>query len=164
MKIYRLLIKNNLLELKWKKTHAYKFFDKEFYVDEYSEMYRKAKTWYKVSGKCKRFKIFLDLIKKHKPKNIVDAGCGAGMPLVLIKKKVIKLLVMTNQKIWSKAKANLRRNKLPMDLVFYDDFENPKNVKNNSVDCILGMGAFYYSKNVNKTLLNQRKKLKKMVD
>ena len=24
------------------------------------------------------------------------------------------------------AKANLRRNKLPMDLVFYDDFENPK--------------------------------------
>ena len=25
----------------------------------------------------------------------------------------------------------------------------------------LGMGAFYYSKNVNKTLLNQRKKLKK---
>ena len=62
------------------------------------------------------------------------------------------------------AKANLRRNKLPMDLVFYDDFENPKNVKNNSVDCILGMGAFYYSKNVNKTLLNQRKKLKKMVD
>ena len=45
--------------------------------------------------------------------------------------------------------------------MFYDDFENPKKVKNNSVDCILGMGAFYDSKNVNKTLLNQRKKLKK---
>ena len=49
------------------------------------------------------------------------------------------------------------------ELVFYDDFENPKKVKNNSVDCILGMGAYYYAKNVNKTLLNQ-KKLKKMVD
>jgi len=37
--------------------------------------------------------------------------------------------------------------------------------KNNSVDCILGMGAFYYAKNVNKTLLNQKKKIKvKMVD
>jgi len=50
---------------------------------------------------------------------------------------------------------------LSPDLVFYDDFENPKKVKNNSVDCILGMGAFYYAKNVNKTLLNQKKKLKK---
>jgi len=35
--------------------------------------------------------------------------------------------------------------------------KNPKKIKNNSVDCILGMGAFYYAKNVNKTLLNQKK-------
>ena len=61
----------------------------------------------------------------------------------------------------SEAKENLKKNRLSPDLVFYDDFENPKKVKNNSVDCILGMGAFYYAKNVNKTLLNQKKKLKK---
>ena len=145
-----------------KKTHAYDFFDKEFYVDEYSEMYRKPRLDIRYPANVKRFKIFLDLIKKHKPKNIVDAGCGAGMPLVLIKKKGYKIVGYDKSKNMIKeAKANLRRNKLPMDLVFYDDFENPKNVKNNSVDCILGMGAFYYSKNVNKTLLNQRKKLKK---
>ena len=41
----------------------------------------------------------------------------------------------------------------------------PKKVKNNSVTdyCILGMGAFeyyYLNENVNKTLLNQNKKLK----
>ena len=145
-----------------KKTHAYDFFDKEFYVDEYSEMYRKPRLDIRYPANVKRFKIFLDLIKKHKPKNIFDAGCGAGMPLVLIKKKGYKIVGYDKSKNMIKeAKANLRRNKLPMDLVFYDDFENPKNVKNNSVDCILGMGAFYYSKNVNKTLLNQRKKLKK---
>ena len=56
---------------------------------------------------------------------------------------------------------DFKKNRLSPDLVFYDDFENPKKVKNNSVDCILGMGAFYYAKNVNKTLLNQKKKLKK---
>ena len=61
----------------------------------------------------------------------------------------------------SEAKENLKKNKLSPDLVFHDDFENPKKIKNNSVDCILGMGAFYYAKNVNKTLLNQKKKLKK---
>ena len=33
-----------------------------------------------------------------KPKNIVDAGCGAGIK-VLIKKKGLKLFIMTNQKI-----------------------------------------------------------------
>ena len=59
------------------------------------------------------------------------------------------------------AKANLRRNKLPMDLVFYDDFENPKNVKNNSVDCILGMGAFYYSKKCEQNVTKSKKKTKK---
>ena len=37
----------------------------------------------------------------------------------------------------------------------------PKKIEDNSVDCILGMGAFYYAKNVNKTLVNQTKKLKK---
>ena len=59
------------------------------------------------------------------------------------------------------AKENLKKNKLSPELVFHDDFENPKKIKNNSVDCILGMGAFYYAKNVNKTFLNQKKKLKK---
>ena len=59
------------------------------------------------------------------------------------------------------AKDNLKKNNLSTNLIFTDDFESPKKVKNNSVDCILGMGAFYYSKNVNKTLLNQKKKLKK---
>ena len=59
------------------------------------------------------------------------------------------------------SKKHLKNNKLPSNLTFKDDFENPKVVKNNSVDCILGMGAFYYSKNFTKTILQQKNKLKK---
>ena len=59
------------------------------------------------------------------------------------------------------AKRNLMKYKLNPNLIFQEDFENPKSIKNNSVDCILGMGAFYYSKNIKKTLLSQKRKLKK---
>ena len=59
------------------------------------------------------------------------------------------------------AKKNLIKNKLSTSLVFVDDFENPKKIKNSSIDCIIGLGAFYYSKNFLKTLKIQMKKLKK---
>ena len=75
------------------------------------------------------------------------------MPLIDIKKKGFNIIGYDKAKnMVSEAKENLKKNRLSPDLVFYDDFENPKKVKNNSVDCILGMGAFYYAKNVNKTL------------
>ena len=59
------------------------------------------------------------------------------------------------------AKRNLKKFNLKDKLVFEDDFENPKKIQNKSLDCILGMGAFYYSKNIKKTLLRQKMKLKK---
>ena len=110
----------------------------------------------------KREQIFVKLLKKHKPKKIIDAGCGSGMPLIDIKKRGYNIIGYDKAKnMVLEAKENLKKNRLSPDLVFHDDFENPKKIKNNSVDCILGMGAFYYAKNVNKTLLNQKKKLKK---
>ena len=57
-----------------------------------------------------------------------------------------------------KAKENLKANKFSSDLIFYDDFENPKKIKNSSVDCILGMGAFYYSKNFKKNNFESEEK------
>ena len=52
-------------------------------------------------------KKFLNLLKKHNPKKIVDAGCGAGMPLINIKKKgynivgydKAKMMVLEEKKI-----------------------------------------------------------------
>ena len=145
-----------------KKIEAYKHFNEEHSVDEYSEIYKNLRFDISYPGNVKRLEIFLNLLKKHKPENIVDAGCGAGMPLIHIKKKGFNITGYDKAKnMIQEAQDNLKNNKLSPDLVFYDDFENPKKIKNNSVDCILGMGTFYYSSNVNKTLLNQRKKLKK---
>ena len=145
-----------------KKIEAFKYFNQKYSVDEYSEMYKRLRLDVNYPANVKREEIFLNLLKKHKPKKIVDAGCGAGMPLIHIKKNGFNITGYDKAKnMVLEAQKNLKKNKLPTDLVFYDDFENPKKIKNNSLDCILGMGAFYYSKNVNKTLLNQRQKLKK---
>ena len=145
-----------------KKINAFQFFNKSSSVKEYSDMYKKLRLDLSYPANVKREKIFLKLLKKHKPKKIIDAGCGTGMPLIDIKKKGFNIIGYDKAKnMVLEAKENLRKHNLSTDLIFYDDFENPKNIKNNSVDCILGMGAFYYSKNVNKTLLNQKKKLKK---
>ena len=145
-----------------KTTEAFKFFNKKYSVNEYSELYKKLRLDISYPADVKRLEIFINLLKKHKPKKIVDAGCGAGMPLIHIKKKGFNITGYDKAKnMILEAQENLKQNKLPPNLIFHDDFENPKKVKNNSLDCILGMGAFYYSKNVNKTLLNQRKKLKK---
>ena len=145
-----------------KKTKAFKHFNSKYSVDEYAEMYKKFRLDIRYPANVKRLEIFVNLLKKHKPKNIIDAGCGAGMPLIHIKKKGFNIRGYDKAKnMVLKAKENLKANKFSSDLIFYDDFENPKKIKNNSVDCILGMGAFYYAKNVKKTLLNQKKKLKK---
>ena len=90
-----------------KKINAFQFFNKISSVKEYSDMYKKLRLDLSYPANVKREKIFLKLLKKHKPKKIIDAGCGTGMPLIDIKKKVLILLVMIKQKIWS-----LRQNKI----------------------------------------------------
>lgn len=145
-----------------KKTNAFKFFNNEAQVKEYTDMYKDVSLNLRYPANVKREQIFLNLLKKHKPKTIVDAGCGTGMPLIDIKKKGFNIIGYDKAKnMVQEAKDNLIKNNLTPDLIFHDDFERPKKIEDNSVDCILGMGAFYYAKNVNKTLVNQTKKLKK---
>ena len=145
-----------------RKSNAFHFFNKNTSVKEYSEMYKKLRLDIRYPANVKREQIFFKLLKKHKPKKIVDAGCGAGMPLIQIKKLGFNIKGYDKAKnMITEAHKNLEKNKLEKNLVYYDDFENPKKIKNESVNCILGMGAFYYARNVNKTLLKQRKKLKK---
>tara|TARA_B100001027_G_scaffold138651_1_gene96280 strand:- start:519 stop:1382 length:864 start_codon:yes stop_codon:yes gene_type:complete len=145
-----------------KKTSAFKFFNKDYEVETYTKEYKKLRLDIRYPSDFKREQIFLKILEKHKPKKIIDAGCGSGMPLIDIKKRGFNIIGYDKAKnMVLEAKENLKKNSLSPNLVFHDDFENPKKIKNNSVDCILGMGAFYYAKNVNQTLLNQKKKLKK---
>lgn len=144
------------------KKDAFKFFNTQDSLDEYRKIYSKKKLKITYPANVKRLEIFCNLLKKHKPKKIIDAGCGTGMPLIKIKKLGYNIFGYDKAKnMVLESHKNLKKNKLPFNLVFNDDFENPKNIKDNSLDCILGMGAFYYSKNFKKTILNQKSKLKK---
>ena len=145
-----------------KKNNAFKFFNSDYSVNRYTELYKKVRLDIRYPAKIKRLKIFLNLLKKYKPKKIIDAGCGAGIPLIVIKKKGFNITGYDKAiNMVEEAKKNLIDNNLSPNLVYPDDFENPKVIKNKSVDCILGMGAFFYARNFKKTLKNQTKKLKK---
>ena len=53
------------------------------------------------------------------------------MPLIHIKKKGFNITGYDKAKnMVLKAQENLKKNKLSPNLVFYDDFENPKKIKN----------------------------------
>ena len=144
------------------KILSHKFFNSKKETSYYSQLYKKINFEESYPADVKRLEIFKSLIKKHKPKTIVDAGCGAGMPLIQIKKMGFNITGYDKAKNMVKeAKANLIKYKLPEKLIDIGNFENPKHIKDNSIDCILGMGTFYYSKNFIQTLKNQRKKLKK---
>ena len=84
------------------------------------------------------------------------------MPLIKIKQNGFNIYGYDKAKnMVIEARKNLKKYKYDEELIFQDDFENPKNFKNNLFDCIIGLGAFYYSKNFKKTILNQKKKLTK---
>ena len=138
-----------------------KFFNKKTRVMHFANMYKKINFSKEYPANKIRLDIFISLINKHKPKKIIDAGCGAGIPLIEIKKLGFNISGYDNaKKMVSEGKKNLINNNFNPELINEGNFNNPKHIKNNSVDCILGMGTFYYSKNLIKTLLNQRKKLK----
>ncbi len=144
-----------------KKIQSFKFFNKKINVQKYESIYKNSGKRL-VPPNAQRLKIFINLINKHKPQNIVDAGCGTAMPMIKILKLGYKISGYDKSKnMIEKAKNLIKSNGFDSSLVRVGNFENPKHIKNNSVDCILGMGTFYYSKNINLTLKNQVKKLKK---
>ena len=71
------------------KKESFRFFNEDYSVDAYSEVYKKLRFDLRYPANVKRLEIFLHLLRKYKPKKIIDAGCGAGMPLIQIKKKRI---------------------------------------------------------------------------
>ena len=132
-----------------KKKEAFKFFNKKRNVATYSKIYKKVDFSKGYPANRARLNIFISLLKKIKPKKIIDAGCGAGIPLIEIKKSGFNILGYDKSKeMVIEAKKNLKKFNLNSNLIFEDDSENPKKIKKKSVDCILGMGAFYYSKNI----------------
>ena len=74
---------------------ASKHFNKKT-AHEYSKMYNVKKNYIKYPINNLRLNIIKKLLLKYKPKKIIDAGCGSGMPLIQIKKWDLTLLDMIN--------------------------------------------------------------------
>ena len=144
------------------KIEAFTYFDNEIPIKEYTNLYKKLNLSKSYPADIKRLEIVIKLLKKYKPKAIVDAGCGPGIPLIRIKENGFNIYGYDKAKnMVIEARKNLKEYKYDEKLIFQDDFENPKNLKKNFFDCIIGLGAFYYSKNFKKTILNNKKKLAK---
>ena len=53
-----------------KKMNAFQFFNKNYSVKEYSDMYKKLRLDIRYPANVKREQIFVKLLKKHKPKKL----------------------------------------------------------------------------------------------
>ena len=141
---------------------SYDFFNKESVVEEYTRMYGKINFQNEYPANLQRLLITLSLLKEIKPNNLVDAGCGTGMPLIEILNNGIDASGYDKSKnMVEKAKSNLEKANHDPNRVTIGDFENPINIAKNSIECITGMGTFYYANNVEKTLINQKDRLKR---
>jgi SAM-dependent methyltransferase len=110
----------------------------------------------------KRLEIIINLLKKYKPKKVVDAGCGAAMPLIKLRKLGFNVTGYDkSDNMIEEARNNLIQNRLDPKYVSKDDFEKVRTIKNNSIECIIGLGTFYYSRDFKTTLIKQVSKLKK---
>ena len=66
---------------------SYIHFDKKTETKNYTKIYKDKDLKNFYPANLKRFQIVEKLIKKKNPKKIIDAGCGAGLPLINLKKR-----------------------------------------------------------------------------
>ena len=137
------------------------FFNDMSEVEHYNKTYGGVDFSTTYPANLKRLEIFLSIIGQIKPKKIIDAGCGNGMPIVaMLKKGYFASGYDKSENMLVQAKKNIEEHGFSAELVCEGDFEDPMHVDRESVDCITGMGTFYYSKNIEQTLINQVSKLK----
>jgi len=140
------------------KIKAYNFFNEAESISEYNDIYNSLDFSNEYPANKKRLEIFLQIIEKISPNKILDVGCGNGMPLLAILKKGYDAMGFDKAlNMVKEAKKNLSENGFNEDKVFTGDFENFHISEN--FDCILGMGAFYYSSDPLKTIKSVSDKL-----
>jgi len=146
-----------------KKISAANFFDIQKQIYHYNEIYSEGKPNFKelYPANLQRLNIFLSILNNIKPKTIVDAGCGNGFPLLKLLKDGFKASGYDKSKNMIKeAKKKLSSTGYDSSLATVGDFENPTHIENESLDCVTGMGTFYYAKDFKQTIIAQRSKLK----
>ena len=144
-----------------KRKQAADYFDNISEIEHYNKIYGELDFATTYPANLKRLEIFLSIIDTIKPSKIIDAGCGNGMPMIAMLEKGYSVSGYDkSENMLIQAKKNLVKYGFDDELASKNDFENPKDIKRESVDCITGMGTFYYSKNIEDTLVNQVSALK----
>jgi SAM-dependent methyltransferase len=142
------------------KKEAFEFFNSKKEVEHYNDIYGDMDFSNTYPANSKRLDIFLSIINEINPKKIIDAGCGNGMPIVaMLKKGYLVEGYDKSENMLIQAKKNIVKNGFNANIVDVGNFENPIHLENDSVDCITGMGVFYYSKNMEAALIKQVSKL-----
>jgi len=143
------------------KIDAFEHFNHSKMTSLYNEIYSKDVDFSKVyPANAQRLNIILSIIKEIKPHSIVDAGCGNGMPMLSILKEGFSITGYDKApNMVAEAKIHLLDAGYDSTLITYGDFENPDHLKDESCDCITGMGTFYYARDFIDTINNQVRKL-----
>jgi 2-polyprenyl-3-methyl-5-hydroxy-6-metoxy-1,4-benzoquinol methylase len=143
-----------------KKVQASHFFDQHDQMEIYSAVYGSSNFEKQYPANAQRLAIFLTLLDQIQPSHVVDAGCGNGLPMITMLRKGFNVTgydLSTTQV--AAAQKNLADSNFGTNLVSVGDFECPDHIEENSVDCITGMGTFYYSSNLLTVLQAHTKKI-----
>ena len=145
-----------------KKIQSHIYFNRDDQVKRYESVYGKPDFKEKYPQNKQRLSIFINLLSNIKPNQVTDAGCGAGLPIVHMLDSGINVNGYDKSENMIKAaKENLKKANYAPNKVQIGDFENPNHIEDSSLDCITGMGAFYYARDFISTIKKQKKKLKK---
>jgi len=100
-----------------------------------------------------RLRIFLDLLKKIRPKSLLDAGCGSGVPLATFLKAGFNAYGFDRStEMVQETGKRLAANGLDPSRVFEGDLDNFSRPIPELFDAIVGLGTVYYTTDTCKTV------------
>lgn len=139
--------------------------EKNAALDSFKVFGSMASTWgkpYSRDGYKERYPtikirqdIVLSILKKIRPKKILDIGCGSAEPLI----EMLNLGFAAegfdySQEMLEKARENLKKAGYPEDLVYKNNMEKPKGIDRGEFDCLVANGAVFYARDFDKTMKN----------
>lgn len=126
--------------------------DSKNFFNEHATMYRDLYDDPEKNPYSHGNKVIENRVKQLDIKSILDAGCGAGIPMIRYLKQGYQVKgVDFAEKQLDVCKEDLKKNNFDPKLVNLVDLENCKTISNEKFDCIISVGVFPHvidSKNV----------------
>lgn len=135
-----------------------RYYDQE--AEDYINMYKEGYKEYPAN--LIRLKIILKRLKENKVKSLLDAGCGAALPMIEIMKEGIAAKGFDfSEEMVKRAKAELKKAGYDPNLVWKGDIEDGFGPPEERFGAAMALGVFPHIRNEKKALMNMRKILNK---